>query len=259
LNAPAFPVLTGTAAALGADSPILKTCGSCRVIKNRFDFHLNKNEKDGIAWECRKCDAARGCARRERKWEKEGRVFATVGNKICSGCRIEKSHAKFGKDRSAPYGLCCYCKDCRSKQKARSTLLRQQKERRVSLTPGNKICIHCDADKPLELFRTHAPTPDGRTRCCLECNVKKTHAFYKANIPRKRKLARISELEKKISEKESSLSYTNSRVTVLQGEIDQIHSFFDAIPQAIPKEPEGTYGKTNSAMTRLAAWLAVRA
>ncbi|CPG63629.1 MULTISPECIES: hypothetical protein [Burkholderia] len=67
--------------------------------------------------------------------------------------------------------------------------------------------------------------------------------------------ARIAELEKKAESDASSLKYQQKRAEDAQDELQQLHAFFDALPGTIPEQDKETY-KRNSAMTRLAAWLA---
>ena len=67
--------------------------------------------------------------------------------------------------------------------------------------------------------------------------------------------ATIVELEKKLKEKETNLGYARDGQTAAEEELHQIHAFFDAMLGSIPKQDKETY-KNNSAMTRLAAWLA---
>lgn len=70
--------------------------------------------------------------------------------------------------------------------------------------------------------------------------------------------AQIAELNKQLEREKANASYANTRATTAEAEVEQVHAFLDAIPNSIPREPEGNYGKKNAAMTRLAAWLAVK-
>lgn len=68
----------------------------------------------------------------------------------------------------------------------------------------------------------------------------------------------IATLDKELRATKSNLNYAQDARAAAESEVEQIHAFFDAVPGSIPREPEGSYGKKNNAMTRLAAWLAVK-
>lgn len=70
--------------------------------------------------------------------------------------------------------------------------------------------------------------------------------------------AQIAELEKKLKAETSYKDVHYQERGKLESELEQLHSFFDSLPGSIPREIEGSYGRKNSAMTRLAAWLATR-
>jgi uncharacterized coiled-coil protein SlyX len=69
--------------------------------------------------------------------------------------------------------------------------------------------------------------------------------------------ARVEELEKKLTSSESSMKYHSNQASEAQAELNDMHAFFDALPNSIPRKDSESY-QTRSAMTRLAAWLATR-
>lgn len=72
--------------------------------------------------------------------------------------------------------------------------------------------------------------------------------------------ARIAELEKSLATEKQYKEWASNGQKKSDEELDQVHSFFDALPGALPRKSDGEYGsKPNSAMTRLAAWLATKA
>jgi len=66
----------------------------------------------------------------------------------------------------------------------------------------------------------------------------------------------IIDLEKKLKDCENTKKWASDRATALENELEQVHSFLDAVPNSIPRDA-GDY-KKNGAMTRLAAWLSVK-
>lgn len=67
--------------------------------------------------------------------------------------------------------------------------------------------------------------------------------------------AEIAELKKQLESSKSSQSYYNERANKLQAEVEEIHSFFDALPNVISRKADDGYTQ-RAAMTRMAAWLA---
>lgn len=68
---------------------------------------------------------------------------------------------------------------------------------------------------------------------------------------------RIVELEKQLAQATATKDSYYASSQKSDQELEQIHSFMDAIPGAIPRQNEQNY-RTNSPMTRIAAWLATK-
>lgn len=67
--------------------------------------------------------------------------------------------------------------------------------------------------------------------------------------------AQILELEKTLASSKSSVEYQRRQTEEAQSELNQVHAFFDALPDSLPRRHIETH-QSHSAMTRLAAWLA---
>jgi septal ring factor EnvC (AmiA/AmiB activator) len=67
--------------------------------------------------------------------------------------------------------------------------------------------------------------------------------------------AQIAELEKSLTSSKSSVDYHRRQTEEAQSELNQVHAFFDALPDSLPRRHTETH-QPHSAMTRLAAWLA---
>jgi len=70
--------------------------------------------------------------------------------------------------------------------------------------------------------------------------------------------ARIEALEKEVRSQESKYKYAQEGRTAAENELAQVHAFLDTLPGLPPETDKETY-KKHSAMTRLAAWLAMKA
>ena len=69
---------------------------------------------------------------------------------------------------------------------------------------------------------------------------------------------RIEALEKEVKSKEANYNYAQERCTAAESELAQVHAFLDTLPGLPPETDKETF-KKHSAMTRLAAWLAMKA
>jgi chromosome segregation ATPase len=71
--------------------------------------------------------------------------------------------------------------------------------------------------------------------------------------------AHSEKLAKDLESKKSNYDYQYNQTQLLQREIDQVHSFLDAIPNPPAREADGEYTKVKHAlMTRLSVFLATR-
>lgn len=66
----------------------------------------------------------------------------------------------------------------------------------------------------------------------------------------------IESLKKDVVSKESSRKWAEDRATKAESELEQVHAFFDAIPNSLPRK--GDNYEQRSLMTRFAAWIALR-
>jgi hypothetical protein len=64
-------------------------------------------------------------------------------------------------------------------------------------------------------------------------------------------------LEKSLDLEKRTGKYAQDARNEAEGELNQLHAFFDALPGTIPRQDEKSYRK-NSAMTRLSVWFATK-
>ena len=69
--------------------------------------------------------------------------------------------------------------------------------------------------------------------------------------------AKIVELEKKLADSDRSQKYLREAQEAKDRQIEEVHTFLDALPGAIERKIQDTYHE-RSPMTRLAAWFAAR-
>lgn len=69
--------------------------------------------------------------------------------------------------------------------------------------------------------------------------------------------AKTVELEKKLADSERTQKYLRESQEEKDRQIEEVHTFLDALPGAIERKSQDTYHE-RSPMTRLAAWFAAR-
>lgn len=67
----------------------------------------------------------------------------------------------------------------------------------------------------------------------------------------------IAKLTKELESAKSSQKYSSDRAADLNKEVEELHAFFDVLPNSIPRKDPEQYVQ-RSAMTRMAAWLATK-
>lgn len=67
----------------------------------------------------------------------------------------------------------------------------------------------------------------------------------------------IAKLTKELESAKSNQKYSSDRAADLNKEVEELHAFFDVLPNAIARKDPEQY-TTRSAMTRMAAWLATK-
>lgn len=67
----------------------------------------------------------------------------------------------------------------------------------------------------------------------------------------------IAKLTKDLESAKSSQKYSSDRANELTKEVEEMHAFFDALPNSISRKDDNGYSQ-RSAMTRMAAWLATK-
>lgn len=73
----------------------------------------------------------------------------------------------------------------------------------------------------------------------------------------KNALAEIEKLNKAAESSKSSVAYYQGLHQAAKKELDDVHAFFDSVPNVIPRKDPESYSE-RAAMTRLAQWLATK-
>ena len=67
----------------------------------------------------------------------------------------------------------------------------------------------------------------------------------------------VARLTKEVESITSNRKYYQEAHTKATNEVEELHAFFDALPNSIPRKDDNGYNQ-RSAMTRMAAWLATK-
>jgi len=91
----------------------MKKCSRCQETKDSSEFGKRASSKDGLDSRCLNCIkvCSRQSANKNRNKNSNG---ATISNKLCATCRIEKTADSFGTNPGSKDGLRNECKDCRN-------------------------------------------------------------------------------------------------------------------------------------------------
>lgn len=71
--------------------------------------------------------------------------------------------------------------------------------------------------------------------------------------------ADLASLATKLKTVETSVKYNSDRATKAEQEIEQVHSFLDAVPNPPDRKTTGDYAQPVALMTRLAVYVSTRA
>lgn len=93
-----------------------------------------------------------------------------VALKTCGGCKTQKEHALFSKDRTRPDGLYPLCKTCRS---PKNTEYRKRIAGQSKLIPLEKTCACCKNTKENSEFKRCKNNLDGLYSYCTDCDKAK--------------------------------------------------------------------------------------
>lgn len=100
------------------ETPGLKKCCVCKLIKPIDCFYTNNRAKDGHSSKCKDC---------QRDYnvdycQKNQFPLLDISSKVCKGCGQEKPIADFGRDKYRKDGHVDYCQECRAEQRLQRKL-----------------------------------------------------------------------------------------------------------------------------------------
>lgn len=89
----------------------MKTCYTCKAVKNLSEFHKDKSSKDGHFYQCKPCkiEYARTTPHARKDYL---HMVRTRTSKVCPWCKKEKEISQYYKNKLRPDGLTNYCKLC---------------------------------------------------------------------------------------------------------------------------------------------------
>lgn len=97
----------------------IKKCCDCKQILSVIEFNKNKTKKDGLTTECKNCRKRRDAENLQKRIKRNlSNPLESIGGKICSRCRINKSLTEFTRDNSRADGFGHRCKPCQKEYHA---------------------------------------------------------------------------------------------------------------------------------------------
>jgi len=97
-------------------------CIQCKTIKLIEKFVKDKNYLSGYSSRCKDCkNHSRRVSDDKRTIIKSNKPQCDEGFRFCTKCKIVKEITKFAKNRSKSSGLDCWCLQCKSKHRNRTT------------------------------------------------------------------------------------------------------------------------------------------
>lgn len=131
----------------------MKKCSKCGIERDESEFHKDIGAKDGLAYQCKKC---------EKKYREEycNRPKENLVNskKKCTKCGTEKNASEFYKDKTKRDGLASQCKKCKVGHPIKEVL-----------PEGMKRCSKCKKIKSTNEFHKQKSHKDGLRSFCKEC------------------------------------------------------------------------------------------
>jgi hypothetical protein len=167
-------------------SKVCKTCGIEKPIEEFYAYKETTKQKGGYRAHCKTCV----CVDIHQKYIEihPPKPVPVNGGKVCLGCKIEKPHAEFYKEKRQPDGLNPECKACIN------AYFRQRREKKGYKIPplpepvnGGRICRGCHIEKPLTEFGKEKRRSSGYAPRCMECLNAQSRAGYavRDNEPRR--------------------------------------------------------------------------
>ena len=178
----------------------MKQCTKCKKLKSKSEFSKNRNNKDGLAYWCKKCcreyrhrryRRIRGPVKKYFRYEESHRTIDGVKQKCCIKCRKWKDEIQFGKDSKSKDGLRYWCKDCvredmRERYKKEGKGLKQyyryEESHRNVDGVNQKRCSRCKKWKTESDFYKLRSKKDGLAVWCKECSDKATNKAHKKRL-----------------------------------------------------------------------------
>ncbi|MEU5538246.1 endonuclease VII domain-containing protein [Streptomyces sp. NPDC020362] len=162
-----------------AEESNAKECRRCGRDLPLAAFARDRNRRDGLQADCRKCVAEYGAAHCRRRREAMGRtvrekVDVPDGHKLCRTCGEVRPHSAWHRNASASDGLATRRKVCRAALGREDHLKRKyglaEAERDGLIASQEGVCCICLAAPPAHVDHCHET---GRVRgvLCFSCNA----------------------------------------------------------------------------------------
>lgn len=191
-----------------------KKCTTCLVNYSRTYFTKNKQSKDGLTYDCKKCIIEK---RAKIKLNKES-TKEIPSEKYCPRCETTKTSCQFASSKVTNDGLFSYCKSCRTIYDAN-----MRKKNKASVIVDSytiKICQSCHQQKKLTEFRVNRKCVDNFNDNCYTCDPTTNWSIDKKRIQEKK--YRTDNPEKmKVKYKKDALNVNRRTRTCLNSRIKQ--------------------------------------
>lgn len=117
-------------------------------------------------------------------------------SKVCGRCKVRKSMAEFGRNRTKADGYSNRCKWCdadvarEARAKIRGSRKKSWTGRKPHVRKGNQRCYICGVDKPLSEFHRDRNRKTGHSVYCKPCAIKKSREWWHSDPERRKDVNR---------------------------------------------------------------------
>jgi hypothetical protein len=160
-----------------------KECTKCLEVFPINRFYKKKDSKCGLSSWCKNCKNKQ--TQQLRLNRASNNNFEIPHSKICARCKEDKDRTCFTRLHGSRTGLATYCKDCRRLNDIDRKNLAKEKPIILDETV-KKVCIRCNIEKILTLFRVTRSTNDNASNICIDCLPKNNWTKEKQRISDKK-------------------------------------------------------------------------